>query len=94
MQDSAYLIFSKNGLRRMVKGYTGPSWSRKHVRPALKEDEYAVRVTVNVPDSVFAPRSAPEATITIPESAVLVPSAEVSVDPMDDAATLEAKEQQ
>jgi hypothetical protein len=79
MKDSAYLIFSKTGLRRMVKGSIGPSYRKTYRRPALKQGEYAVFVTVEVPNAVFAPQPTPEATITVPEAAVVVPRVEVEV---------------
>lgn len=90
MKDSAYLIFNKNGLRRMMKGTSGPSWAQTRKRPALAAGEYAVLVTVNVPNAIFADRPMPEAIITVPESAVLTPRVDVTVEM--DAGALEAKE--
>lgn len=87
MKDSAFLIFDKRGLRRMVKSTTGPSWKRTHVRPALKTGEYAVLVKVTVPDSAFAPAPTPEATIIVPDSAIVAPRVDVQVEspPTEDA---------
>lgn len=79
MKDSAYLIFDQKGLRRMVKGRRVPSYGPR-TRPALAAGEYAVLVTVVVPDAVFKPLPTPEATITVPESAVLSPVVEVVVE--------------
>lgn len=78
MIDSAYLIFNHMGLRRMVKGKRKGS---PRASPALNRGEYAVLVTVNVPASVFKPTPTAEATITVPETAVIVapPVVELSV---------------
>lgn len=84
MKDSAFLIFNKKGLVRMVKGRRVPSYGPR-VRPALDAGEYAVLVTVNVPDAVFMPQPTPEATITVPESAVVAPRVEVVVEVLPDA---------
>lgn len=79
MKDSAWLIMNKRGLTRMVKGKTGPSWRKEHVRPALKEGEYAVLISVEVPESAFKPAPLPSASITIPESAIIAAPAHVDV---------------
>lgn len=71
MKDSFFLILGRAGARRIIKG--------KHGRPLLAKDEYAVRLSVEIPDSTFAPRPTAEATIRIPESAVIAPSVEVEV---------------
>lgn len=83
MKDSAFLIFDKKGLRRMVKGHRRGFPVR---RPSLSAGEYAVLVTVNVPESVFKPLPTPQATITVPQSAVVEPVVDVVVTEMLDAA--------
>lgn len=80
MRDSCWLIFNKRGLKRMSKGkrerYT-------RVRPALAAGEYAVRVSVTVPDKVFEDRPIPEASITVPAEAVIEPVVTV-LEPSED----------
>lgn len=79
MKDAAFLIFNKRGLVRMTKGKRSPSWGPRQ-RPALNAGEYAVLVSVSIPDKVFAPTPTPEATVTVPESMVIEPPVEVSVE--------------
>jgi len=77
MKDSFFLICTKNGARRMAKGRP-TKWQPRKL-PALAAGEYAVLLSVEIPDSTFAPRPTPEATIRIPESAVIAPPVEVEV---------------
>lgn len=77
MRDSAFLVFNRQGLVRMVKGMNKRHWNSKRQRPELRAGEYAVLVTVEVPDAVFEPRPTPEATITVSESAVVTPAVHV-----------------
>jgi hypothetical protein len=85
MIDSAYLIFNHMGLRRMVKGKRKGS---ARTSPALNRGEYAVLVRVVVPNSVFNPPPTAEATITVPEHAVIIapPVVELTVNGLDVAA--------
>lgn len=91
MKDSCYLIFTKKGVRRIAKGRRA-TWGPRE-RPALEAGEYAVFVTVIVPDAVFAPRTTPEATITVPEVAVIEPRVAVDVQtpPADDVGATEGR---
>lgn len=81
MRDSCWLIFTKRGLRGASKGKRTRYGDRE--RPALKAGEYAVRISVNVPDKVFEDRPIPEATITIPPEAVIEPVVTV-LEPSED----------
>lgn len=85
MKDSAFLIFNNKGIIRMLKGNAGRPRYASRQRPALAAGEYAVLVTVNVPDAVFKPQPTPEATITVPESGVVAPRVDVLVEVPPDA---------
>lgn len=78
MKDSAFLIFNKSGISRLVKGRH--SRHQPHQRPALDAGEYAVLVSVSVPDQIFKPRAIPEATITVPDAAVIEPRVDVAIE--------------
>jgi len=77
MKDSFFLICTAKGVNRLTKGKHHP-WQTPKL-PALAAGEYAVLLSVEIPDSTFAPRPTPEATIRIPESAVIAPPVEVEV---------------
>jgi hypothetical protein len=62
---ACYLVFSAHGVLRMTRS-----------APDLKGGEHAVRITLKVPGSTFA-RIFPEATVTVPESAVITPKVDV-----------------
>lgn len=68
MKSSVYLVFDKLGVREMRKG-----------KPSLAAGQYAVRVTISVPDRMFA-RMIPEALVEIPEGAIIEPTVEVQVE--------------
>jgi hypothetical protein len=89
--DTVWLIMKKSGISRIAKGGR-KTWRSPHIkRPALAEGEYAVLITVKVPDSAWNPKPLPEATITVPESALVAPAVLVGVtDPPPDEASLEA----
>lgn len=77
MTDDVFLIFTSKGVKRVLQA-TG-RWSRVG-GPALKAGEYRVRLRIQIPDSVFSPRT-PVATIVVPEASVIQP--EVAVEVMD-----------
>jgi hypothetical protein len=77
MKDSFFLICTKDGVRRIAKGRRS-QWDKVKL-PALSAGEYATYLHVEIPDSTFAPRPTAEATIRIPESAVVAPPVEVEV---------------
>lgn len=78
MKDSCWLIFDKKGVREMRKGRRS-NWQNVE-RPALKAGQYAVLVTVNCPDRAFQAVPLPEATITVPEGALIAPVVDVKVE--------------
>jgi hypothetical protein len=79
VKDSCWLIMTAKGVTRMAKGVTrGRSrWERS--RPALKAGEYAVFISVEVPDAAFKPAPLPTATIKVTEASLITPSASVEV---------------
>lgn len=77
MKDSFFLICTKDGVRRIAKGRRS-TWEKRTL-PSLSAGEYTVFLSVEIPDSTFQPRPTPEATIRIPESAVVAPPVEVKV---------------
>lgn len=60
MKDSYYVIFNKNGIDRMLKTD----------RFDLKSGEYAVRMMLEVPDSVFVKPCIPTTYVTIPPESI------------------------
>lgn len=66
MRDSVYLVFGSQGIDRMTRR-----------APELGAGEHAVRVRLEVPDSVFRPNPMPDAVLKVPERAVLSPTLEV-----------------
>jgi hypothetical protein len=80
MKDSAFLIFNRNGIARLAKGQRRRGMPR--TRPALGAGEYAVLVSLVVPDAVFKPAPLPEATITVRDADVIAPLVEVRIDPI------------
>lgn len=77
MRDSAFVVFSKKGLQRMMKGRAAGG-SRQ--RPQLGRGEFAVLVTFEVPDSIFMERPVPEATVRIPERQIIEAPIDVDVE--------------
>lgn len=63
-----HLVFNANGVVRMTIG-----------RPSLRSGEYAILVKLKVPDNLFV-HAFPEATINVPENAVIKPVVEVVPD--------------
>jgi hypothetical protein len=76
MKDSAYVVFSKKGLQRMMKGRQAGG---SRARPQLGRGEFAVLVTFDVPDSIFNERPVPEATVRIPERQIIEAPIDVEV---------------
>lgn len=75
MKETAYLILDRKGIRGVRK-----------TRPSLKGTEVAIRLRVEIPDEFFE-RVIPDATLVIPEEAVLTPPVEIGVEPTwEDAA--------
>ena len=68
MRDSCYIKFDRQGIvsAGMSKG-----------PPALRAGQYAVRITLSVPDENLR-QAIPEAVIEIPEAAIIEPVVEVS----------------
>lgn len=67
MKDTCYLVLDEWGIQRMTKR-----------QGALKRGEVAVRVAVSIADKCFA-EPAISANIVIPESAVIHPVVEITV---------------
>lgn len=92
MKDSAWLVVKSTGIQRIVKGNTR-QWQRSRgdiPRPPLRHGEYAVLISVEVPDSAFKPIGLPTATIVVPEHALIAPKVDVEVqqpppEPSDEA---------
>ena len=85
MKDSVWLIITKSGIDRMVRGgdqnsRTRPEQYRKVTRPALKVGEQAMLISVEVPGSVFEPKPDPHAIIVVPESRLVAPTVSVTVE--------------
>lgn len=81
MNDSCWLVLKKTGIQRVVKGNTR-QWDRARgdiPRPRLAQGEYAVLISVKVPDSAFKPIGLPTAVINVPESALVAPTVDVQV---------------
>lgn len=78
MNDSCWLIMNARGIRRMAKGRRS-SW-RQVERPALEKGEYAVLVSVTVPNTAFKPQALPEATLEIQESQLVAPTVRVAIE--------------
>lgn len=86
MRDTFWLILNAKGAVGIRKGRRA-KWHALE-RPALGRGEYAVALTVDVPDSAFAPSPLPSATLTIPESALVAPAISVELeDPPQEATT-------
>jgi hypothetical protein len=82
MKDACWLVVSNKGVQRIVKGQTR-AWQRQRLdipRPRLAQGEYAVLISVEVPDSAFRPIGLPTAHIKVPESALVGPPVEVQVE--------------
>lgn len=62
---NCHLVFDANGVKRMTIG-----------RPALRAGEYAIMLRLKIPNNLFA-RSLPEATIKVPEAALVKPEVTV-----------------
>lgn len=67
MKDTCYLVLDEYGIQRMTKR-----------QGSLKRGEVAVRIAVSIADKCFV-EPAISANITIPESAVIVPTVDVAV---------------
>lgn len=67
MKIQSYLVISSRGTLRMVKG-----------RPALSNDEVAIQLNIDVPNSFFK-RLIPVANLTIPDNAIFEVGAEVAL---------------
>ena len=78
MKDSCWIIMTAKGIRRMTKGRRA-NWTPVE-RPALNAGEYAVLISVEVPDSAFKPRALPEATVRVPESSLVAAPVEVEIE--------------
>lgn len=71
MRIAFYLVFTRRGGVRAVLG--------KHGRPRLAGNEFAVRLALEVPETVFDPRPVPDVSLTVPASYVLeAPPVEVT----------------
>lgn len=68
MKSTVYLVFTRHGVDRLTKG-----------KPALSGEEYAIKLTVAVPDAAFQ-RFEPTANIEIPTDFVMTPKVDVVVD--------------
>jgi hypothetical protein len=68
MKDAVYLVMNSSGLRKMYK-----------TRPKLKSGEYAVYVSVEVPDEFFR-QAIPRAHLEIPEGYMLEPPIDVALE--------------
>lgn len=75
MKARVYLVFDARGFVRAAKG--GPKWSE--TTPALESGERAVRLEVTVPDQAFRPQGAIQASVVVPETALVEPSVVVEV---------------
>jgi hypothetical protein len=75
MRSRVYLIFNARGFVRAAKG--GAKWNEKV--PYLESGERAVRLEVTVPDSAFSPMGAIQASIVVPEAALMAPKVVVDV---------------
>lgn len=62
MVDSCYLVFDRHGIRKMTK-----------TRPALSAGQFAVKVRVNCPPTVFD-NAIPEAVLEVTERAMVTPT--------------------
>lgn len=62
---NCYIVFGSTGIRRMTRS-----------APSLKSGEHAVLIKLKIPASAFA-RIFPEATVTVPEGAIITPKVEV-----------------
>lgn len=78
MTDTFWIVVTRDGASRLVKGRRAKYQTPE--RPALKQGEYAVLVTIRVSDAVFRPAPLPEATITVPETAIVAPQVRVDVE--------------
>jgi hypothetical protein len=78
MKDEGYIVFTKNGLDRLVKG----------LPKKLSAGEYAVRILLDVPDGLFTP-PIPTATLTVPASAALAPPVTVDLGSMEEVCLVE-----
>lgn len=77
MKDAFFIISTAKGVRRLVKGRQH-RWQDSKL-PALSAGEYAVLLSIEIPDSIFRPRPTPLTTIWIAESAIVAPPVEVEV---------------
>lgn len=78
MTDSCWLIMSEKGIRRMAKGRNS-NWHDIR-RPKLEAGEYAVLISVEVPQTAFKPRPLPSATIVISEESLVAAPIAVEVE--------------
>jgi hypothetical protein len=62
---SCHLVFDAAGVKRMTRGH-----------PSLRAGEYAIRIFLKLPNNLFV-RSLPEATIKVPEAALVRPEVDV-----------------
>ena len=72
MEDDVYLIFDKKGVKEMKK-----------TAPALKSNQYAVKLHFTVPDKVFEKRPVPTATLTLTQEHILESSPTAIVSPVE-----------
>lgn len=76
MTDSAFIIVTPKGISRLVK--SRPGRGKPHTRPSLKVGEYAVMITMNVPDLAFQQRPIPQATLDVSVQKMVAPPIEVT----------------
>jgi hypothetical protein len=65
MKAVCHLVFDKKGVVKVSKG-----------TPSLRNGQYAVRLVVHLPDSLFKP-DMPVVEVTVPERELLTPTVEV-----------------
>jgi hypothetical protein len=71
MRLTAFLVFTRRGVKRVTK----------HL-PDLRGGEYAVRLKIEAPDSLFT-ADTPVVEVTLPPRSIIVPT--VTVEPVDAA---------
>ncbi len=79
MKDQAWLILSEKGIQGMRKGQRRKGQYKPIERPRLERGEYAVLVSVSVPDHVFRPVPLPSAMIEVTEGQIVGPNVDVTV---------------
>lgn len=72
MKDSFFVIVNRARVVR-IERTTGPGKRRKERPSSLHSDEYAIRLSITVPDAAFKARPIPAATLDVPEPAVIQP---------------------